>query len=181
MKYPIVKMKISCRGPGYKPYHLFIQKLTVLDWSITIVLSMQLFLMSKWFKPYRKMAAAHNGHEMDKAEMKRIYENARDLMVRQKIYLRKSIRLTDFARELGEREKLVSRSINHHAKVNFNLFVNNFRIDHAKELILSGRFDHYTIEAIAEESGFSNKVSFYQTFKKNTGMSPKKFRAARQP
>lgn len=122
-----------------------------------------------------------NGQEIDLAEMKRIYEKAKNLMKSEKVYLRKSIRLTDFARELGEKEKLVSRSINRYAEGNFNLFVNNFRIDHAKMLILSGKFDHYTIEAIAEESGFSNKVSFYQAFKHNTGMSPKEFRAVKQP
>ena len=84
------------------------------------------------------------------------------------------------ARELSVNERLVSRAINRFSNGNFNKFINSFRIAHSKELLTGGKFDHYTIEAIADECGFSNKVSFYNSFKSETGMSPKKFRASKQ-
>lgn len=56
-------------------------------------------------------------------------------------------------------------------------FVNSYRIDYAKELLRnSDQMKTYTIEAIAEQCDFNNKVSFNKAFKKITGHTPSHFR-----
>ncbi|GAB4247223.1 MAG: hypothetical protein Tsb0034_26360 [Ekhidna sp.] len=97
-----------------------------------------------------------------------------------KYFLNKSMKLSELAKTLSCNERQLSRAINKHGNGNFNKFINSFRVEYSKELLSGGEFDHYTIEAIAEESGFANKVSFYNAFKSETGLSPTKFRTIKQ-
>ena len=117
---------------------------------------------------------------MEEKELKVIYGKTIDRLNEEKLFLSKSLRLSDLASELGSNERLVSKAINQYGAGNFNKFINAFRVEHSKELLIGGKFDHYTIEAIAEESGFSNKVSFYNAFKSHVGMSPSEFKKSKQ-
>ncbi len=95
---------------------------------------------------------------------------------REKIYLDPNLKVKKVAQYLHVTEKLVSSSINDMAKENFNSYINSLRIAEAKRMMMSQDKQHFTIDAIAELAGFSNKVSFYSAFKKETGLSPREFR-----
>ena len=60
--------------------------------------------------------------------------------------------------------------------MNFNLFLNTFRVEEAKQVMADKAYDAWTLDAIAEKSGFKNRMSFFQSFKKVTGLSPAVFR-----
>jgi len=129
----------------------------------------------------RTVASQHKLDEVgDNEDLQRIYNQTIDLLKERKYYLNKSLKLSDLAKELGYKDRLLSRAINAFSSDNFNSFINSFRVEYSKSLLIGGRHDHYTIEAIAEESGFSNKVSFYKAFKKETEMSPSEFRHLKQ-
>lgn len=49
------------------------------------------------------------------------------------------------------------------------------RVEHAKELLMSGLSKQYTMEKIAELSGFSSRATFFSTFKQYTGMTATEF------
>jgi AraC-like DNA-binding protein len=46
------------------------------------------------------------------------------------------------------------------------LFVNKYRVERVKELLINKENDHLSILGIAFESGFSSKTAFNTTFKK---------------
>ncbi len=50
-----------------------------------------------------------------------------------------------------------------------NKYITDLRIAHAKELLTSG---YYTVESVAEKSGFSDVKYFSRVFKKQCGISP---------
>jgi AraC-like DNA-binding protein len=50
--------------------------------------------------------------------------------------------------------------------------VNGFRIRLAIERLRSDAYQNWTIEGVGQSVGFRSKSSFYQAFKKQTGMSP---------
>lgn len=133
-----------------------------------------------WYTKYRPKKSLENEEINDDEELQEIFNRTIDLVMQEKYFLNKSLKLSDLASELSYNERQLSRSINKFSNGNFNKFINSFRIEHSKELLIGGNFDHYTIEAIADECGFSNKVSFYNAFKSETGMSPTQFRAAKQ-
>lgn len=97
-------------------------------------------------------------------------------IVSEKKYLNPDIKLDTVARGVHLSEKQVSSSINTIACQNFNSYINKLRIKEAQALLLDQAYGHFTIDAVAEMVGFSNKVSFYKAFKKVTGKSPTDYR-----
>ena len=153
-----------------------------LDWTIPAIALTLSGVLLIWIRSKFPFIRSKNqdkqpSNNHDEKLLKSVFEKLIEYVEEEKVYLNKSIKVADLADALKHSEKTVSRSINTHSNGNFNSFINSFRVRHSKELLISGRLDHYTIEAIAEESGFANKVSFYNAFKSDTGMSPKQFRA----
>lgn len=62
-------------------------------------------------------------------------------------------------------------------KQHFNDYRNQWRIDHAKNLIRKGRANEFTLETIGLQSGFSSRNTFLNTFKKVEGITPSTFAA----
>lgn len=91
------------------------------------------------------------------------------LMEEQRPYLDSDLKQADVATALGVRLDEVSRCINSNA-FNFSQFVNGYRIEYAKQLML--RKPGIKMTQVAIESGFSNETSFYRTFKTIVGMPP---------
>lgn len=60
-------------------------------------------------------------------------------------------------------------------KQHFNDYRNQWRIDHAKNLIRKGRANEFTLETIGLQSGFSSRNTFLTTFKKVEGITPSTF------
>jgi AraC-like DNA-binding protein len=69
----------------------------------------------------------------------------------------------------------LSAFINKHYKMNFNDFINEYRVAYCKEKLLNGECKQKKLEAIAGESGFNNRNTFTSAFKRVTGMNPSDF------
>jgi len=93
-----------------------------------------------------------------------------------KLYLNSKFTLKECAKSIGTNEKYLSTYLNKVHEVNFNTFINNFRIQAAKDFLLSEDAEKYTIEAIAQMSGFNSKSSFNSVFKKYSGLTPSEFK-----
>jgi AraC-like DNA-binding protein len=62
-------------------------------------------------------------------------------------------------------------------KQHFNDYRNEWRINHAKNLIKKGKANEFTLETIGLLSGFSTRNTFLTTFKKVEGITPSSFAA----
>ena len=91
------------------------------------------------------------------------------LMEEQRPYLDSDLKQADVATALGVRLDEVSRCINSNA-FNFSQFVNGYRIEYAKQLML--RKPGIKMTQVFIESGFSNETTFFRTFKAIVGMPP---------
>jgi len=60
-------------------------------------------------------------------------------------------------------------------QMSFTDFRNRWRVEHAKNLILEGKSDDLTLEAIGILSGFTTRNTFLTAFKKVEGITPKAF------
>jgi AraC-like DNA-binding protein len=69
----------------------------------------------------------------------------------------------------------LSAFINKHYQLNFNDFVNEYRVKYCQNKIRNDEWRSKTLEAIAEESGFNNRNTFTAAFKKVTGRRPSDF------
>lgn len=92
-----------------------------------------------------------------------------------KIYLNEELTIGDLAGLLETNTRYLSQVIHENYDMNFNRFVNIYRVKHCKKLIQSGILERVTIEALANESGFRSKTAFYNAFRDETGMTPTEF------
>lgn len=93
-----------------------------------------------------------------------------------KKYLDQNISLEAVALELSINKSYLSRLINTELGKSFSEFVNELRIDEAKEFLTNPKFENYTLVSIGLEAGFSSKSSFNSIFKKYTGLTPSEFK-----
>ncbi len=99
----------------------------------------------------------------------------REFLEEQKPFLRHGYSLKQLAEETGLPLHLLSAFINKHYKVNFNDFINEYRVNYCKQKIMNDEWKFKKLEAIAEESGFSNRNTFTAAFKRVTGQNPSEF------
>lgn len=97
------------------------------------------------------------------------------LMQTKKAYEDPELSLTQVAKLLESNPSHISKMVNKGFGVNFNDFVNQFRIEAVKEMLSKGEHKKQTLLGIAFESGFNSKATFNRAFKKTTGLSPKEW------
>ena len=98
------------------------------------------------------------------------------LFEKEKIYKHCDLRITNVCESLNTNRTYISRMINDDFDMNFNEFVNKYRLREAKELLASHDNNLYTMEYIAEKSGFGSVASFSRVFKESEGLTPGKYR-----
>lgn len=112
------------------------------------------------------------GADAAPAEYLRWTERLEQLMRAERPYLEPDLSLAELAGRLGTNPALLSRVINSGFGQNFNDFVNGYRVAEAERLLGEPRYQHYTLLAIALESGFNSKSTFNRVFKKLKGETP---------
>lgn len=108
-------------------------------------------------------------------EVESIYNHIIDYMDERKPYLQSNFMLNDLAKELKISKVRLSMVINSKIGKSFPEYINGLRIQHSILLLQSNKLKDRTIEALAFDSGFNNRTSFYQAFRKHTGKLPKEF------
>ena len=103
---------------------------------------------------------------------KRLKITIPETMEQDKPYLDPELTLARFSANLKVSPAAVSGIINQEFDCNFSDYINGYRVREALRLLQDPSFQHYKLEAIGLEAGFSNKVSFNRAFKKHTGTTP---------
>ena len=67
--------------------------------------------------------------------------------------------------ETGFRVELIRKSIKKYSEMSVPLFINSYRVEYACELIKKGYLKNFSMEALAEKSGFSSQENFNRVFK----------------
>jgi AraC-like DNA-binding protein len=97
-----------------------------------------------------------------------------ELMDDEKVYRQLELKLDDVASMLLLTPHQLSELLNDCLGMNFSTFVNRYRVEEAKELLVS--CPDQSILSIAFGVGFGSKPSFNTIFKQQTGMTPSEFR-----
>ncbi len=99
-------------------------------------------------------------------------DDVKDYIEKEKYYIKKDATLNGLAESLKVNPHYISKTINLKTGMNFNEFINSYRVNLSKARLTSIAFDHLTIEAIGNSVGFNSKSAFYNAFKQNTRTSP---------
>ena len=160
-------------GEGRFPWLIVILILAAL--AITLVI---------WLSRHKKqmpiaVMEEEEAEQSDEAD-KELMQRMRELMETQKLFLNSDLKLNDFATALHTNRNYISKCIsNTKPDYTFAQFVNEYRLEYAKQLILNN--PDKKINEIFLEAGFSNEQTFYRIFKVSTGMTPKEWKDAQSP
>jgi AraC-like DNA-binding protein len=97
------------------------------------------------------------------------------LLQNERVYEDPELSLTQMAKQLKTNPSIISKTINQGFQLNFNDFINNYRIEAVKEKLKAGEQKTQTLLGIAYDCGFNSKATFNRAFKKVTGSSPKEW------
>lgn len=107
-------------------------------------------------------------------DVQRIIDQLNSIMEHGRAYAVEGISIRDIAVELEISVHQLSEILNRYMGKNFNTYVNSFRINEAKKLLLER--PELTVIQISGEVGFSSSSIFSTAFSKSEGISPRDYR-----
>lgn len=114
------------------------------------------------------------------AEKKALATKLIQIMGEEKHHRSPDLTLPELANHLHISTNVLSDIINNVVGENFYDFVNRYRVEECKALLVDPRYDHYTTLGIGYEAGFNSKSTFHKVFKDVTGRSPARYRKEMQ-
>lgn len=114
-------------------------------------------------------------NEKSKPEMEELSHRLTELMNRDKPYLEPDLNLYELAEKIQISRNQLSYIINTQHQMNFNEFINSYRVEEVKRLMRDDSNSHLKIISLAYDSGFNSKASFNRVFKQMTGLTPSAF------
>ena len=112
---------------------------------------------------------------LDKTDMESMILRIEKFMAERKPYLELQYTIHDLGRVIQFPVYQLSPIINQYYGSNFNGWINRYRIAHFISLWQQEKNRELTLDALAKESGFSNRTTFTSAFKKEKNSTPALF------
>jgi AraC-like DNA-binding protein len=114
----------------------------------------------------------------ENADLVTLEEKMRRILKSEKLFCDEDLSLTRLSSALKVKPHFLSRYINETYHMNFNNFINRYRVDEAKKVLLDE--PERNALSVALSVGFNSYSAFHTAFKKNTGLSPASYRKKNQ-
>jgi len=108
--------------------------------------------------------------------MDELKDKITDIIIIQKKYKDKKYSAKKLAEDLCTNTRYISAVVNVRFHMNYTSFVNKFRIEEAMGILVDRRYYDLKMEQISDMVGFSNRQSFYASFYKINGMTPREYK-----
>ncbi len=139
-----------------------------------IVYSLAVYFLS--YKAFQLKVADINGDVFKLNDKSALFNQISNLVIYERLYLESDVSLSSLSKLIGKTTQTTSEVINQYAKRNFNDFINYYRIQDAKKMLLDEGSKNFTISSIAFDTGFSSLSSFNSAFKKFENTTPSSYR-----
>ncbi len=123
----------------------------------------------------KKLQNKYATSTLDEFKKEELIRSIVDCLENQKMFLDQDFTINKLANHIGVSRTYISQVINENFGKNFNHLVNEFRIKEARRILSDPINQKYTIETIANMTGFNSKSTFNSAFKKHTGITPSYF------
>lgn len=161
----------------FYPYELLfnnIENVTYLIWIYYVSIASLIQINIYNLIPNRNSLEYDIGLNNEKEHLEN-FNRIEKYIVSSKVFLDPEITLQKLSKEIYLSERSISEAINNVKNQNFKTYINNYRIEEFKRLVVLEKYKDYSIYAVAEESGFNSRSSFYKNFRELTGISPSDF------
>lgn len=147
-----------------------------LSFSFILYLSLFLWIFQRRSNKPEEASppAKYANKRLPEQEAEEIKHGLHRLFTQEKIYQNPKLKLADLAAALETSPHQLSQYLNDNLEKSFNQFVNEYRVEAAKALLIEQQ--QFTAEAIGYDCGFNSKSTFFSTFKKLVGCTPAVYR-----
>jgi len=134
-----------------------------------------------WPKALEKIPFEKNSSSIEGdigLEFDTLFEKVLHTIENSKCYRNDELNIADLATLTGIHHLKQSKIIKHKTGMNFNSFINEFRIKEAKEILshpTAFMEKRFTIDSLGSEVGFKTKTSFYKAFKQFEKTTPAQY------
>jgi len=143
-----------------------------LSFSFIFLLMLLVFIKSR--ESQNKQHIKYENKKIVDTEADSLIEQLAQMMQVDELYKNANITMPQVAKLLGISTPYLSQLLNDNCSKSFSLFINEYRIEVAKALLVEEK--QISMEVIAERCGFNSQSTFYSTFKKIVSTTPAKYR-----
>ena len=146
--------------------------------TYSLVFYLMLFYWNRYqqYHRQRKILSKYQNSALTDEEADKYKNQLFEKIKKDKLYTDPDLKLDGLAELLSIPPYQLSQLINQKLEKNFTEFINEYRIDEAKNLLVSPEYLKEKIESVAYDSGFNTPSSFYAAFKKFTHSTPTQYR-----
>ncbi len=108
-------------------------------------------------------------------QKEKLFNDFINLLDKEKYYLNQDLTLQKISNELNSNRTYLSKAVKACSGRGVNSIVNEYRVKEARRLLSDSKNLTLTIEHIGKKAGFKSKPTFYNAFKKITGVTPSFF------
>lgn len=111
----------------------------------------------------------------DPEHIKKDIEKLEKYMADHSPFKNPKVSLSELASQIQIPSHLLSKIINDHYHQNFFDFINHYRIEEFKKMVIDPKNQNLTFLGLAYEVGFNSKTAFNRSFKKITNQTPREY------
>ena len=135
-----------------------------------------IIIMAKYnVQELKELEAAYRSTVSPK-KMDELQEQIMNIVVMQKKYRDKDYSARKLANDLGTNTRYIAAVVTTRFHMNYSQFVNKHRIDEAMSILTDKRYLKLTMDEVSDMVGFANRQSFYASFYRFTGITPRQYR-----
>lgn len=161
-------------------FHLYVALFTLLLVPAFLIHAIGYWAIKESVIIHRNGAGSSNGRYqssgLTEARAGNLKRKLLSLMETDKIYRDSGASLVEVSKKLSVNSKYLSQLVNQEFACSFSDFINSYRIEEAKKMLVDEKYGHWSLLGIAMEAGFTTKNTFTRVFKRHTGVAPSDFR-----
>jgi|GEM_PF-4685746 len=148
-------------------------------YAVTAVFALPALVI--FIKAFRRIGKSNDLSRVEKEggisheRLDHIHTVLKEFMIEKKPFLKKRYSILQLSIDIQVPQHQVSAFINSYYKMNFNDFINQYRVAYSKMMLINEEWKHKTLQGISAECGFGNRTTFHMAFKKATGKNPSEF------
>jgi AraC-like DNA-binding protein len=179
--FSLIFILILLQAAGIPTYEIYSISVPIMVSFIIYILGYLGLRQPEIFSPSEELGKKYERSSLTASRLEEYTRCLREHMDAQRPHLDDELTLPSLADQLSIPPHHLSQVINSQYNLSFFDFVNGYRVEEAKRLLLDKTKSAYTILAIAQEAGFNSKTAFNAAFKRLTGQTPSVFRVAQLP